>query len=188
MNSSIDRETKILELLRKQGSATIQELVDVFSVSNMTIHRDLNKLAESGQIQKRHGGVTLANKSPNSDPGQCAMCRKPVSERSVFIVQMDSGEQRRACCAHCGLMLQSQSQNTIQSLTADYLRGHMISANLSTYLLSSELTICCGPSILSFGSRQDAEKFQKGFGGELATMDETIHYLHGMMHAHKHGA
>ena len=188
MNSSIDRETKILELLQKQGSATIKELVDVFSVSTMTIHRDLNKLAESGWIQKRHGGVTLASKSTISDPGQCAMCRKPVTDRSVFIVQMDNGEHKRACCAHCGLMLQSQSKNTIQSLTADYLRGHMISANQCTYLLASELTICCGPSILSFGSRQDAEKFQMGFGGELATMEETIQYLHGMMHAHKHGA
>lgn len=57
MTSSIDREKKILELLQKQGSASIQELMETFNVSNMTIHRELNKLANSGLIQKKHGGI-----------------------------------------------------------------------------------------------------------------------------------
>jgi nitrous oxide reductase accessory protein NosL len=72
----------------------------------------------------------------------------------------------------------------MQSLTADYLHGHIISANQAIYILGSELTICCVPSVLSFGSRQDAEKFKKGFGGTLSNMEETLQYLNGMMHAH----
>ncbi len=186
--SSIDREKKILELLQTQGSASIQELAEAFHVSNMTIHRDLNKLVEVGQIHKKHGGVTLAGKPVVSGEYSCAMCNKSVSERTVFIVQLESGEQKRACCAHCGLMIQNQSKNAWQSLTADYLYGHMVSANQAIYVIGSELNICCVPSVLSFGTQQEAEKFQKGFGGSLANMEEAGHYLHGMMHAHKQGA
>mgnify|MGYP001202624611 CR=1 FL=1 len=188
MTRSIDREKKILELLQKQGSASIQELVEAFGVSNMTIHRELNKLAEAGVIQKKHGGVSLVTKSPAEDSNQCAMCNKPISARTVFIVQLENGEQKRACCAHCGLMIQSQSKGAFQSLTADYLHGHIISANQAIYILGSDLMICCVPSVLSFGSRQDAEKFQRGFNGILATMEETIQHMHKMMHAHQQSA
>ncbi|MFN8410922.1 MAG: DeoR family transcriptional regulator [Anaerolineales bacterium] len=181
---SIDREKKILELLQKQGSASIQELVDAFGVSNMTIHRDLNKMVEAGHIQKKHGGVTLAGKTIVAGEGQCDMCNKAIQSRTSFIVRFENGDQKRACCAHCGLMLQSQSKNAWQSLTADYLYGHMISAKQAIYVLGSDLNICCVPSILSFGTPQEAEKFQKGFGGTLANMEETTQYLHGMMHSH----
>jgi len=186
--SSIDREKKILELLQTQGSASIQELAEVFDVSNMTIHRDLNKMEQAGQIQKKHGGVTLAGKTTAVGEYLCAMCNKPASERTVFIVQIESGEQKRACCAHCGLMIHSQAKDAWQSLTTDYLHGHIISANQAIYIIGSELNICCVPSILSFGSEQDAKKFQRGFGGSLVSMEEAIRHLHGMMHAHKQGA
>ncbi|MFN8381021.1 MAG: DeoR family transcriptional regulator [Anaerolineales bacterium] len=183
--SSIDREKKILEFLQKQGSASIQELAEAFAVSNMTIHRDLNKMEQTGYIQKKHGGVTLAEKSSMSDEHICVMCKKSASERTVFIVQLESGGQKRACCAHCGLMIQSQSKDVWQSLTPDYLHGHMVSANQAIYVIGSELNICCVPSVLSFGSQKEAEKFQKGFGGRLFTMEDAIAQLHGMMHAHK---
>ena len=183
--SSIDREKKILEFLQKQGSASIQELAEAFDVSNMTVHRDLNKMEQAGHIQKKHGGVTLADRSTVSGEYACSMCNKPVSGRTVFIVQFENGEQKRACCAHCGLMIHSQAKDAWQSLTADYLYGHMVSANQAIYVIGSELNICCVPSVLSFGSQKEAEKFQGGFAGHLFTMEEATAHLHGMMHTHK---
>jgi hypothetical protein len=174
MTNSLDREKKIIELLQKQGRASIQELAEACGVSSMTIHRELDKLAGAGIIQKKHGGAALAESSPN----QCAMCGKPISERTVFIVQLESGEQKRACCAHCGLMIQNHAKGVLQSLTADYLRGHILSAGQAVYLIGSEMAVCCMPSVLTFGSRQDAEKFQKGFGGKIANMQEAVEYLH----------
>ena len=180
--NSLNREKQILEYLRKNGSASIQQLAEAFGVSNMTIHRDLNKLAESGQVQKKHGGAILVNNVDEEKDSVCVMCRKPVSQRTVFIVKFENGEEKRACCAHCGLMLQSREQNVWQALTADYLYGHMISAGQAYYVAGSDVNICCVPSVLAFGSRQEAEKFQKGFGGQLLSMNDTAHYLHGMIH------
>lgn len=183
----MDREQKILEYLKSHGSASIQLLVEEFGVSNMTIHRDLNKLAEAGLIKKKHGGAILPNAANKltEDATVCAMCGKPVVQRTVFIVKLENGDEVRACCSHCGLMLQSRSQNVWQSLTADYLYGHMISAGQAFYLVGSEVSICCVPSILAFGSNAEAEKFQKGFGGQVLSMNDTAHYLHGMMRMSK---
>lgn len=187
-HSSLDRETKILEYLQKNGSASIQDLVDVLGVSNMTVHRDLNKLEAAGRVQKKHGGVVLANRvQPTAVAETCDMCGKPVSERTLFLVSLENGEQKRACCSHCGLMIQSRESKAWQSMAVDFLHGHMVSANQAYYLMGSEVSICCVPSILSFGSLQDAEKFQKGFGGKLVDMQEALQHLREMMHMHTHG-
>lgn len=184
--NTLDREQRILDYLKEHGNASIQELVEAFGVSNMTIHRDLNKLAAAGQILKKHGGARLprAGSKLTEDVSSCAMCGKSISQRTVFIVKLENGDEVRACCSHCGLMLQSRSENVWQSLAADYLYGHMISAGQAFYLVGSEVSVCCVPSILVFGSRAEAEKFQKGFGGQLLGMDETIQYMRGMMHMH----
>lgn len=186
--SSLDREKKILEYLQTHGRASIQDLVEAFGVSNMTIHRDLDKLEQAGHVQKKHGGVILAEKPVAGGTGStCDMCKKPVSERTMFLVNLENGKQKRACCSHCGLMLQSREKQTWQSLTVDYLHGHMVSANQAIYLMGSDINICCVPSILSFGSQQEAEKFQRGFGGTLLDMEQAVQQLQQMMHMHKHG-
>ncbi|MBI3170777.1 MAG: DeoR family transcriptional regulator [Chloroflexi bacterium] len=182
--SSINREKQILEYLRNNGNASIQQLAEAFGVSNMTIHRDLNRLAENGRVQKKHGGAILVSSVSDERDSTCAMCSKPVSQRTVFIVKFENGEEKRTCCAHCGLMLQSRTHNIWQTLTTDYLYGHMISAGQAYYLTGSDVNICCVPSVLAFSSKQDAEKFQKGFGGQVLSMNDTVHYLHGMMHTH----
>jgi hypothetical protein len=104
------------------------------------------------------------------------MCGKALLERTLFIVYLPGGEQRRACCAHCGLMMQSQLGGT--GLSTDFLHNHTLSATQAVFLIQCELTVCCAPSVLSFGSRIEAEKFQAGFGGTLASMAEAVHFLH----------
>ena len=181
--SSLSREKKILEYLQSHKNASIQDFVDLFGVSNMTIHRDLDKLEKAGHVQKKHGGVVLAEKSVIASGRACDMCGKSVSERTKFLLKFENDEEHHACCSHCGLMLQSREKLAWHSFATDYLHGHMISANQAVYLIESEISLCCVPSILSFGSRLEAEKFQKGFGGKLISMDEAVHHLQGMMHA-----
>lgn len=107
------------------------------------------------------------------------MCGKPTHGKKIFIIYLANSEQKTACCAHCGLMLLATAKGAWQSLTMDFLHGHMVSANQAIYLIGCNLTICCVPTILTFGSRQEAERFQTGFGGKLASMDEAALSLLG---------
>ena len=182
--TSSDREKQILDLIKKKGSVSIQDLSDTLSVSTMTIHRDLNRMEEKGLIRKRHGSASLAGEELGD--ASCAMCGKSTQGKRVFIIYLANGEQKTTCCAHCGLMLLTVTKGAWQSMTMDYLYGHMISANQAIYLIGCDLNVCCVPTILTFGSRQEAERFQTGFGGTLASMDDAIQFLMGMGHGTQH--
>jgi DeoR/GlpR family transcriptional regulator of sugar metabolism len=49
-----------VEHLHKTESATIESLAELFSVSKMTIHRDLDRLEEQRVVRKSRGGATLS--------------------------------------------------------------------------------------------------------------------------------
>ena len=52
-----ERRRLIVELLEKQERATVEELVDRFGVSAVTIRGDLDRLAELGALVRSHGGA-----------------------------------------------------------------------------------------------------------------------------------
>jgi DeoR family transcriptional regulator of aga operon len=53
------RKDKILEMIRSASRASIEELTASFSVSEATIRRDLEELAQDGRIQRLRGGAAL---------------------------------------------------------------------------------------------------------------------------------
>lgn len=50
------RHDAIIELVKKQGYVSTEELVEQFAVSPQTIRRDLNDLADQNRILRHHGG------------------------------------------------------------------------------------------------------------------------------------
>ena len=60
------RHDAIIDLVRRQGYVSTEELVKHFAVSPQTIRRDLNDLAEQNRIQRHHGGAALPSTSENS--------------------------------------------------------------------------------------------------------------------------
>ncbi len=58
------RRSRILELVRARGFASLTELVEELQVSESTIRRDLDTLEESGSAKRTHGGVFYAGTSP----------------------------------------------------------------------------------------------------------------------------
>lgn len=56
-----DRHEAIQELIRREGFATVASLVEAFGVSEHTIRRDLDSLAEQGKVVRVHGGVVAAD-------------------------------------------------------------------------------------------------------------------------------
>lgn len=55
-----ERQARIVELIERDGEVTVDALAFDFEVSPETIRRDLALLAESGDVQKIHGGARRA--------------------------------------------------------------------------------------------------------------------------------
>lgn len=53
------RQTKLIEIVRRQGKASVDALSEQLGASRETIRRDLASLSEAGKIQKVHGGAQM---------------------------------------------------------------------------------------------------------------------------------
>lgn len=56
-----ERFAKILSILERMGSVTVQQLMTELGASESTIRRDLNTLDAEGKLTKVHGGAILKN-------------------------------------------------------------------------------------------------------------------------------
>lgn len=54
-----DRQQAIMDILVAEHRAELDRLADLFSVSRMTIHRDLDELEAAGLLRKVRGGATI---------------------------------------------------------------------------------------------------------------------------------
>jgi DeoR family glycerol-3-phosphate regulon repressor len=51
------RHARILELVDRQGFVSVADVAESFSVSDMTVRRDLGALEEKGMVMRTHGGA-----------------------------------------------------------------------------------------------------------------------------------
>ncbi|HEY7514000.1 MAG TPA: DeoR/GlpR family DNA-binding transcription regulator, partial [Vicinamibacteria bacterium] len=63
-----ERRRRIMDLLEAQERVTVEELVDRFSVSAVTIRGDLDALANAGAVVRSHGGALKRVSSPEDIP------------------------------------------------------------------------------------------------------------------------
>jgi DeoR family glycerol-3-phosphate regulon repressor len=59
------RHPEILDLARRGGKVTVEDLARHFGVTHQTIRRDLAELAESGRLERVHGGAVLPSGTTN---------------------------------------------------------------------------------------------------------------------------
>ncbi|MBY6091515.1 DeoR/GlpR family DNA-binding transcription regulator [Pseudooceanicola sp. 502str34] len=59
------RHPEILEIARRDGKVTVEGLAQHFGVTLQTIRRDLSDLAESGRLERVHGGAVLPSGTSN---------------------------------------------------------------------------------------------------------------------------
>ncbi|MCV6586938.1 MAG: DeoR/GlpR family DNA-binding transcription regulator [Marinibacterium sp.] len=64
------RKPQIIEIARREGKVTVDQLVDHFQVTPQTIRRDLTELAEAGQLERVHGGAILPSNTTNIGYGE----------------------------------------------------------------------------------------------------------------------
>lgn len=74
-----ERSLSIIEYLKKNKTATVEELSANLYVSAATIRRDLNEMQKMGQIERSHGGAVLVEKA---------------DEISIFIRQIKNAREK----------------------------------------------------------------------------------------------
>lgn len=176
-----DRQHQLLEWLRTRRSLTIAEIQEHFSVSPATAYRDMRALVGASLAVKTSEGLKIPPPPGRLRPeGQCFYCGGTINERSIFLIQLSDGNQRSACCPHCGLLALGEP-DVASVLACDFLYGRMVNARQATFLLGSKVTLCCEPSALCFSSEEDAHNFQLGFGGQVCTLEQAISELQKLM-------
>ncbi len=80
---SFDRRKKILEIVNKNKSVSIDALVEVFPVSRMTITRDLEKLEGDGLLKRVRGGAVALSHIVTSP--RASIASKELSEEQKRI-------------------------------------------------------------------------------------------------------
>lgn len=75
------RHDLILDAVRQRGSVRVRELADLLEVSDMTIRRDLDQLADRKLIDKVHGGATRVGNQSSFEPGFEAKLSRQQDEK-----------------------------------------------------------------------------------------------------------
>jgi len=66
--SSYERRQQLLRWIERNGRISVAQICEHFGVSEATARRDLEALAEEGNIQRVHGGAILIRQAPPEPP------------------------------------------------------------------------------------------------------------------------
>jgi DeoR/GlpR family transcriptional regulator of sugar metabolism len=86
------RRRRLLELITRQGFATLEELVRILGVSESTIRRDLEVLDLAGSVKRTHGGAVYAGEVRSMPPfdertGTAAAEKRAIGQAAAALLQ-----------------------------------------------------------------------------------------------------
>lgn len=124
------RHPEILDIARKNGRVTVDELAAHFGVTVQTIRRDLSELADAGRLERVHGGAIVPSGVANigyedrrglNDAAKAAIARACVAhipeDSSIFLNIGTSTEAvARALLKHRNIMVVTNNMNVANIL------------------------------------------------------------------------
>jgi DeoR/GlpR family transcriptional regulator of sugar metabolism len=81
------RRSRILEEIRRTGAVRVSALVENLGVSDMTVRRDLELLAQDGLVLKVHGGAVLPGGRSTEEPGFAAKSNRQNLEKQAIAAE-----------------------------------------------------------------------------------------------------
>ncbi len=178
MKNLSPRRREMINLLNEKLDISATELQLAFNISQATVYREMQVLIDSGYAHKIPGGISQREPSSHN---HCAQCHQPTHARTAFVMEQLDGVSLAACCAHCGLMAIQRRPGMRSVMTADFFYGTMLNAAQAWYVLESGISPCCRPSVLSFASRENAERFAEAFGGHAADFSQARQETQALM-------
>ncbi|RZD15453.1 MAG: hypothetical protein EVJ47_04050 [Candidatus Acidulodesulfobacterium ferriphilum] len=182
----LTQKERVLELVKSGKSDNVADISSVLNISKMSVYRYIRALIDEGKISKTfnklypYAAQTQADKSPAIR--KCVICLKHITdERLAVAVNQKNGQVHEFCCAHCavlGVLHIIGDLNAVNSIMGrDFLYGNPLDLRNAFLLFKTDVIPCCSPPILVFARQDDAERFKKGFGGEIVSFDEIISHM-----------
>ena len=78
------RHAQIVALVQRQGAVRVSDLTETLAVSDMTVRRDLEVLAERGLVEKVHGGAVSLERRSADEPGFAAKSSLAKSDKEAI--------------------------------------------------------------------------------------------------------
>lgn len=111
------------------------------------------------------------------DALRCVQCGMDLTKypHSLYTIQWKDGTVTKTCGVQCGLTQHLMNRDGFESSTAtDLITNREFPAADGFYVFKSSVTTDMGPGFIAFKDQTNAEKFQKGFGGEVVTYEEAL--------------
>lgn len=108
---------------------------------------------------------------------RCLICGMNVSKYThvKYTVTTTGSKKYVTCGVQCGLTLHLRLKNMFKSASATGLISHRtIDAAKAFYVFKSSVITDMAPGFIAFIRKANAEKFAKGFGGQVVTYDEAL--------------
>lgn len=83
------RQRLILDHVLERGQATVAELADLTGRSLMTVHRDLDDLANRQMLRKFHGGVSALPTSVFESSSEFRMHRRTIEKEALAVAALE---------------------------------------------------------------------------------------------------
>jgi DeoR/GlpR family transcriptional regulator of sugar metabolism len=119
------RQEIILGEVRRRGTVRVSELTSLLDVSDMTVRRDLDRLARRGLLEKVHGGATTADSRSADEPGFAVKSARQRAEKEAIAV------------AACALVEPGSSIALTAGTTTFQLAKHLVSIPELTVVTNS---------------------------------------------------
>jgi hypothetical protein len=111
------------------------------------------------------------------DVERCIICGMDVSRypHSRYVVETTDGKKYTTCGVQCGLTLHLRLKDQWKSATAaDLLSNRGFDATKGFYVYKSSVITDMAPGFIAFKRKVNAEKFAKGFGGQVVTYEGAL--------------
>lgn len=131
--SSALRKSSILDIAQSEGRVSVEELSERFGVAVQTIRRDLAQLAQSGQLERVHGGAVpstglrnldyMRRQKSNADGksriGQACAAKIPDGATVFVNIGTTTEAVARELMRHRNLLIVTNSLNSANILAAN---------------------------------------------------------------------
>lgn len=185
-----DRQNQLLDMIRKKGQISVEELSDLFHVSLMTVRRDLAFLEEKNLISRFHGGAAIRDMHSSFQTDDCIpLCKSLIAEyaaqfledgdtifingssTALKILEYVHDKHIKVYTNNVNAMRQEFSPNVKIHMTGGELRGHVM---IGDYVMSNLLHMSADKTFIGCAGVYDNGEFRYDIPTEIGINESMI--------------